>query len=239
MKYFSTNKMKNYNFIKNNFSSQCIKILLKSAVDRDDEKLLLVLKIQISILFKTEDFVAANPSLYIFGQILCSLLSQPCNHTCNSHVRYDALSFRKRSTRKKRDSKTNKPEMAADSSDDFSVLVLASDLGVDGRPFLSYGEEEEQENWHDCSDQYLSPDEDFSDLDLLQFFHLELSRTQAGPTGASSTPTLRVHVQVHLVIGQANCGYKLFVCTGEAANQRCRRSLRFRRVLDMGLCFWL
>ena len=68
--------------------------------------------------------------------------------------------------------------MAADSSDDFSVLVLASDLGVDGRPFLSYGEEEEQENWHDCSDQYLSPDEDFSDLNLLQFFHLQGSDKQ-------------------------------------------------------------
>ncbi|KAM4091712.1 hypothetical protein ACJW30_09G157500 [Castanea mollissima] len=67
--------------------------------------------------------------------------------------------------------------MAA-SSDDFSVLVLASDLGVDARPFLAHSlgdkeEEEEQENWHDCSDQYLFPDEDFSDLDLLQFFRLQ------------------------------------------------------------------
>lgn len=66
--------------------------------------------------------------------------------------------------------------MAA-SSDDFSVLVLASDLGVDARPFLSKGEAErdeeaEQENWHDCS-QFLSPNEDFSDLDVLQFFRLQ------------------------------------------------------------------
>ncbi|KAF5474224.1 hypothetical protein F2P56_006139 [Juglans regia] len=62
--------------------------------------------------------------------------------------------------------------MAA-SSDEFSVVVLASDLGIDARPFLSHQEgEEEQENWHDCS-QYLSPDEDFSDLDLLQFFRLQ------------------------------------------------------------------
>lgn len=62
--------------------------------------------------------------------------------------------------------------MAA-SSDEFSVVVLASDLGIDARPFLSHQEgEEEQEKWHDCS-QYLSPDEDFSDLDLLQFFRLQ------------------------------------------------------------------
>lgn len=68
--------------------------------------------------------------------------------------------------------KCEKTEMAA-SSDEFSVVVLASDLGIDARPFLSHQEgEEEQENWHDCS-QYLSPDEDFSDLDLLQFFRLQ------------------------------------------------------------------
>lgn len=65
----------------------------------------------------------------------------------------------------------------AGSSDDFSVVVLASDLGIDARPFLSHreGEKEEEEgqdNWQDCS-QYLSPDEDFSDLDLLQFFRLQ------------------------------------------------------------------
>lgn len=60
------------------------------------------------------------------------------------------------------------------SSDDFSVLVLASDLGVDARPFLTNpdSEIEEQENWHDCP-QFLSSDEDFSDLELLQFFRLQ------------------------------------------------------------------
>ncbi|KAI4381537.1 hypothetical protein MLD38_007602 [Melastoma candidum] len=52
---------------------------------------------------------------------------------------------------------------------DFSVMVLASDLGIDARPFLS--EPEREEKWHDCS-QFLSPDEDFSDLDFLQFFSL-------------------------------------------------------------------
>lgn len=55
------------------------------------------------------------------------------------------------------------------SSDDFSVLVLASDLGVDARPFLNHQEQEQEETWHDCS-QY--PDEDFSDLELLQFLTL-------------------------------------------------------------------
>ncbi|MCI75644.1 ganglioside-induced differentiation-associated protein, partial [Trifolium medium] len=52
------------------------------------------------------------------------------------------------------------------SSEDFSVVVLASDLAVDARPFLFHQEEQQQEedNWHDCS-QYLSPDEDFSDLE--------------------------------------------------------------------------
>lgn len=64
------------------------------------------------------------------------------------------------------------------SSDDFSVLVLASDLGIDARPFLApthkaaavperEGEEEPLENWHDCP-SYLS-DHDFSDLNFLQF----------------------------------------------------------------------
>ncbi|XP_010543523.1 PREDICTED: ganglioside-induced differentiation-associated-protein 2 [Tarenaya hassleriana] len=57
-------------------------------------------------------------------------------------------------------------------ADDFSVVVLASDLGIDARPFLSKSDEgDEQENWHDCP-QYLG-DEDFSDLDVLQFFCLQ------------------------------------------------------------------
>uniref|UniRef100_A0A2P2IWW0 CRAL-TRIO domain-containing protein n=1 Tax=Rhizophora mucronata TaxID=61149 RepID=A0A2P2IWW0_RHIMU len=64
------------------------------------------------------------------------------------------------------------------SNDDFSVLVLASDLGIDARPFLTTHEREreeqetEEENWHDCS-QYLVPDEDFSDLERLQFFRIQ------------------------------------------------------------------
>lgn len=68
--------------------------------------------------------------------------------------------------------------MASSSSDDFSVLVLASDLGMDARPFLTNKEREqnqenpEPENWHDCSQDFIS-DEDFSDLDLLQFFTLQ------------------------------------------------------------------
>ncbi|GMH20190.1 hypothetical protein Nepgr_022031 [Nepenthes gracilis] len=60
-------------------------------------------------------------------------------------------------------------------SDDFSVVVLASDLGIDARPFLSpadgVNEIDEQDNWHDCS-TYFS-DEDFSDLEALQFFSLQ------------------------------------------------------------------
>ncbi|XP_021908720.1 ganglioside-induced differentiation-associated protein 2 [Carica papaya] len=67
--------------------------------------------------------------------------------------------------------------MGSSSSDDFPVMVLASDLGIDARPFLLSSHEggdetEEPENWHDCS-QYLYPDEDFSDLDFLQFFCLQ------------------------------------------------------------------
>lgn len=67
--------------------------------------------------------------------------------------------------------------MATSSSDDFSVFVLASDLGIDARPFLTKNEREqnqenpEPDNWHDCSQDFIS-DEDFSDLDLLQFFTL-------------------------------------------------------------------
>ncbi|XP_042486920.1 ganglioside-induced differentiation-associated protein 2-like isoform X2 [Macadamia integrifolia] len=56
------------------------------------------------------------------------------------------------------------------SSEDFSVVVLASDLGVDARPFL-LASDGDGENWHDCP-AYLS-DEDFSDLDALQAFRVE------------------------------------------------------------------
>ncbi|KAK3218010.1 hypothetical protein Dsin_011980 [Dipteronia sinensis] len=58
--------------------------------------------------------------------------------------------------------------MGSSSSDDFSVVVLASDLGIDARPFLTHKEEPE-EDWHDC----VASDEDFSDLESLQFFRLE------------------------------------------------------------------
>ncbi|BFG37928.1 hypothetical protein CerSpe_242020 [Prunus speciosa] len=66
-----------------------------------------------------------------------------------------------------------KPEMGS-SSEDFSVVVLASDLGIDARPFLTNEEREveEQENWYDCP-QNLIADEDFSDLELLQFFRVQ------------------------------------------------------------------
>ncbi|KAJ3676228.1 hypothetical protein LUZ60_003640 [Juncus effusus] len=68
--------------------------------------------------------------------------------------------------------------MAARSSDDdFSVVVLASDLGVDGRSFRSHSERRLAgedigsagggEVWHDCIE------EDFSDLEQLQFVRLE------------------------------------------------------------------
>lgn len=61
--------------------------------------------------------------------------------------------------------------MASSSSDDdFSVFVLASDLGVDGRPFL-------QDKWHDCPSHLDddSPDDiqNFADLDALQFLSLQ------------------------------------------------------------------
>lgn len=64
--------------------------------------------------------------------------------------------------------------MGGNTSEDFSVVVLASDFAVDARPFLFHDAEQQQEeeNWHDCS-QYLSPDEDFSDLEQLQFITLQ------------------------------------------------------------------
>ncbi|XWS43077.1 hypothetical protein CRYUN_Cryun16bG0070400 [Craigia yunnanensis] len=63
--------------------------------------------------------------------------------------------------------------MRSSSNDDLSVVVLASDLGIDARPFSANQDREieDQDNWHDCS-QDLS-DEDFSDLDFLQFFRLQ------------------------------------------------------------------
>ncbi|KAJ0978032.1 hypothetical protein J5N97_013506 [Dioscorea zingiberensis] len=57
--------------------------------------------------------------------------------------------------------------MERDANEEFSVLVLASDLGVDARSLLSPAEREGDEVWHEC------PDEDFSDLDALQAFRVE------------------------------------------------------------------
>ncbi|KAI3912671.1 hypothetical protein MKW92_007030 [Papaver armeniacum] len=61
--------------------------------------------------------------------------------------------------------------------DDTSVVILASDLGIDARPFLnsSTSEEEATENWHDCPSTLTYTDEnlDFSDLDELQIFSLQ------------------------------------------------------------------
>ena len=64
--------------------------------------------------------------------------------------------------------------MGSSTSEDFSVLVLASDLGVDARPFLTQSDASPEENWHDC------PDEDFSDLEALQFFRLETGSDKSG-----------------------------------------------------------
>ncbi|MBA0575403.1 hypothetical protein Golob_023962, partial [Gossypium lobatum] len=63
--------------------------------------------------------------------------------------------------------------MGSSSNDDFSVVVLASDLGIDARPFLlnQDTEIEDQDNWHDCSQDF--SDEDFFDLEFLQFFCLQ------------------------------------------------------------------
>ncbi|XP_011078925.1 ganglioside-induced differentiation-associated protein 2 [Sesamum indicum] len=74
--------------------------------------------------------------------------------------------------------------MASSSSDDFSVMVLASDLGIDARPFLSHSPQPpEEDNWHDCPSYLPSADDqnlDFSDLDALQFLRLERGSDKAG-----------------------------------------------------------
>ncbi|KAK6127276.1 hypothetical protein DH2020_039002 [Rehmannia glutinosa] len=72
--------------------------------------------------------------------------------------------------------------MGSSSSEDFSVVVLASDLGIDARPFLSHPPPED-ENWHDCPSYLPSADDqtlDFSDLDALQFFRLERGSDKSG-----------------------------------------------------------
>ncbi|XVF07132.1 hypothetical protein REPUB_Repub06bG0112200 [Reevesia pubescens] len=63
--------------------------------------------------------------------------------------------------------------MGSSSNDDFSVVVLASDLGTDARPFLTNQDTgiKDQDNWHDCSQDF--SDEDFSDLDFLHFFRFQ------------------------------------------------------------------
>ncbi|XP_021746974.1 ganglioside-induced differentiation-associated protein 2-like [Chenopodium quinoa] len=58
----------------------------------------------------------------------------------------------------------------ASEEDDFSVFVLASDLGVDARPFLD-SSENPSETWHDCPSYFA--DEDFSDLEARDFFRLQ------------------------------------------------------------------
>lgn len=60
--------------------------------------------------------------------------------------------------------------------DDFSVFVIASDLGIDGRPFLNPSDREKNlddpsETWHDCPSYFA--DEDFSDLETRDFFRLQ------------------------------------------------------------------
>ncbi|KAF9593942.1 hypothetical protein IFM89_026185 [Coptis chinensis] len=56
-------------------------------------------------------------------------------------------------------------------NDDFSVVVVASDLGIDARSLLSPSERiQEDDNFHDCQSYLLNNDDDFSDLDLLQAF---------------------------------------------------------------------
>ncbi|XP_075517780.1 uncharacterized protein LOC142552062 [Primulina tabacum] len=63
----------------------------------------------------------------------------------------------------------------------FSVVVLASDLGIDARPFLSLPEaaKAEKENRNDCPSLLPSADY-FSDLDVLQFFRLESGCDKSG-----------------------------------------------------------
>ncbi|XP_052172449.1 uncharacterized protein LOC127788339 [Diospyros lotus] len=63
-------------------------------------------------------------------------------------------------------------------SEDFSVLVLASDLGIDARPFLNPSDREGgEEQWYDCPS---ADEQDYSDLDALQFFRLESGSDKSG-----------------------------------------------------------
>lgn len=76
-----------------------------------------------------------------------------------------------------KNSEANRLMMERHAGEDFSVVVLASDLGVDARSLLSPAERrarvaedaaaEAPEEWHDCSE------EDFSDLIALQVLRFE------------------------------------------------------------------
>ncbi|GER57194.1 ganglioside-induced differentiation-associatedprotein 2 [Striga asiatica] len=73
--------------------------------------------------------------------------------------------------------------MGSSSPEDFSVVVLASDLGIDARPFLTHPPPPEEENWHDCPSYLPSADDenlDFSDLEALQFFRLDRGSDKSG-----------------------------------------------------------
>ncbi|KAL6540535.1 hypothetical protein OROMI_024418 [Orobanche minor] len=73
--------------------------------------------------------------------------------------------------------------MGGSSSEDFSVVVLASDLGIDARPFLTHPPPHDEENWHDCSSYLPAADDlnlNFSDLDALQFFRVERGSDNSG-----------------------------------------------------------
>ncbi|KAM3280694.1 protein GDAP2 [Capsicum chacoense] len=65
---------------------------------------------------------------------------------------------------------------SSNSNDDFSVFVLASDLGIDARPFLTRPEED---TWYDCPD-HDDDHQDFAHLDSLQFFQLQSGSDKSG-----------------------------------------------------------
>ncbi|KAL9239997.1 hypothetical protein vseg_014264 [Gypsophila vaccaria] len=83
--------------------------------------------------------------------------------------------------------------MSKTKEDEFSVLVLASDLGVDATPFLnpnhnhnhnqSSGGVGEVDNWEDCPSYFA--EDDFSDLDARDFVRLQ-------GTDKSGFPVLRI-----------------------------------------------
>ncbi|KAL5994663.1 hypothetical protein ACLOJK_024716 [Asimina triloba] len=71
---------------------------------------------------------------------------------------------------------------ASRSPEEFSVVVLASDLGVDARSLLSAAadvagsaqQQQQDDVWHDCPSSLVSAvGEDFSDIEALQAFRVE------------------------------------------------------------------